>query len=189
MCNTSLMTIDDKSKLSVLCHDAYVTAPEILLTCKPNFAYAYALHDFSTGKNLNIFRSLIYFMLILVCYPELLEYRYQCSLWFHCILAVPQVHPTSIYNLPLTGVTTRKAGPWWHIPSVGQTVMHVQREPGSSRNQTVSVVFTACRPCESWEWSNSGKSRFLINVSLQIWTGNSCPWAILKTLYLLTSRM
>ena len=86
--------------------------------------YMHILNDISTGKKLNIVKPLMYLIVILVCYPELLECRFQCSLWFHCILAVPQVHPTSIYNLPLTEVTTRKAGLCWHIPSVGQTVMH-----------------------------------------------------------------
>ena len=39
--------------------------------------------------------------------------------------------------------------------------------------------------CEGSEWGMSGKSRFLINVSLNVRTGNSHTWAILKTVYLI----
>lgn len=55
--------------------------------------------------------------------------------------------------------------------------------PANSRKQS---LWSFRLTCEGSEWGMSGKSRFLINVSLNVRTGNSHTWAILKTVYLIT---
>lgn len=53
----------------------------------------------------------------------------------------------------------------------------------------VSLVNNDCGlhrlPRKSSQWIMSGKSRFLINMSLKVWTGNSYTWAILKMVYVI----
>ena len=69
------------SKLSVSCHDASGISLDIILIYKPKYMCLCVYLITSPQARLNILKnSPMYFIFILVCYPELLEYRYQCSL-------------------------------------------------------------------------------------------------------------